>query len=313
MQLVEDYLYEVSRYLPEDSRADILAELRDAIEEEVQARAADAPGDEVALQEAVLTGYGHPVQIASRYHPQQSLIGPELYPMFKRTLGFLLILALVVQFIVMLILGYTETVRLGPLAFFWTTIETLVWVTAIVLGIFFLMQYSSEEFDWYDNWSVKSLASNTRAVVNRSDVLTNLITEGVFLLWWNGTIFLPDIYDALPLAAAPVWEAFYWHLNVVVGLAFALHTYTLLRGVWQRQTLVLELAVNAAFLGVCAAILLSGTLLLFADSVSTWVAQSVNRTLRIVILVLMGFTIWDMWIALKNLRGQLNEGVVASA
>ena len=86
MQLIESYLFEVGRYLPEDQRDDILSELRSSLEEEIrEAAGTDTPNREQI--ETVLNRYGHPINVASAYKEPRYLIGPELYPAFIETLS----------------------------------------------------------------------------------------------------------------------------------------------------------------------------------------------------------------------------------
>jgi len=82
MDLIDRYLNAVAAQLPQDERADIVAELRDLIlsrfeaKEEALGRA--LTGDE---QEAILREIGHPLVVAARYRKgPDSLVGPELFP-----------------------------------------------------------------------------------------------------------------------------------------------------------------------------------------------------------------------------------------
>jgi len=95
MDLIDRYVREVGAHLPYRLRSDVEAELRsllmDALEE--RARAASNPSD-AELAAAVLRDFGPPHEVARRYAPQsQYLIGPRLFPAYKRAL---LILAVVV-------------------------------------------------------------------------------------------------------------------------------------------------------------------------------------------------------------------------
>lgn len=88
MELIDRYVHEVGEYLPYRMRADVEAELRsllmDALEE--RAGAASRPPD-AELAAAVLREFGPPQEVAQRYAPQaQYLIGPRLFPAYKRTL-----------------------------------------------------------------------------------------------------------------------------------------------------------------------------------------------------------------------------------
>jgi hypothetical protein len=88
MELIDRYVHEVGEHLPYRLRADVEAELRsllmDALEE--RAGAASRPPD-AELAAAVLREFGAPQEVAQRYAPQaQYLIGPRLFPAYKRTL-----------------------------------------------------------------------------------------------------------------------------------------------------------------------------------------------------------------------------------
>lgn len=83
-ELVERYLHQVGRYLPEGERKDIQAELRSQIEDQLEDRFGGAPSQaEIA---AVLKGLGDPRQMATSYGRQQYLVGPNLYPIMMMVL-----------------------------------------------------------------------------------------------------------------------------------------------------------------------------------------------------------------------------------
>ncbi len=95
MQLIESYLFEVGRYLPDDQRDDILGELRSSLEDEARELAGtDTPTREQI--ETVLNKYGHPINVASGYKEPRYLIGPELYPAFIETLSTIFTVSLII-------------------------------------------------------------------------------------------------------------------------------------------------------------------------------------------------------------------------
>jgi len=84
MELIDRYVYQVGRRLPERMRADVEQELRslllDALEERT-GRAADFAEEE---QVALLEEFGPPEQMADKYRPQaRYLIGPKLYDLYR--------------------------------------------------------------------------------------------------------------------------------------------------------------------------------------------------------------------------------------
>jgi hypothetical protein len=82
MTLTDRYLKAVAAQLPGDTRDDIIAELREAIESRMEDRASalGRPLDE-REEEAVLREFGHPLAVAARYGSgPQHVVGPELFP-----------------------------------------------------------------------------------------------------------------------------------------------------------------------------------------------------------------------------------------
>jgi hypothetical protein len=83
-ELIERYVHQVGRYLPEKERADIQKELRSQIQDQLEDRYGASPSQtEVA---AVLQGLGYPVAMAASYSRQQYLVGPTLYPFLMMVL-----------------------------------------------------------------------------------------------------------------------------------------------------------------------------------------------------------------------------------
>jgi hypothetical protein len=83
MDLVDRYVAAVKRHLPATMQDDIVNELTDDILSQIRDKE-DALGRPLgeSEQEALLKQYGHPYLLARRYRPQQSLIGPTLFPFY---------------------------------------------------------------------------------------------------------------------------------------------------------------------------------------------------------------------------------------
>lgn len=309
MELIDSYLNEVGQFLPQDSRQDILAELRDALEEELgdaaAARGVDEP--EAVDAEIVLKRFGHPLKVASQYQPTQYLIGPDLYPVYLQTLRLLLSFAGVGLVVAGLVLAMADGWQVG----FWSLVDTslsvLFWVLAITTAVFITIEYTGEKLGWYEDWQPQRLASGSLGIIKRSDVITNLVTEGVFLLWWNDVLVLSNVIssdgDDFVFNLASVWAEYFWPFNVLVGACFLLHLYVLVKGVWQRPTLVLEIATNTALIALLLVFVSAPELVAVGEGVPEFFANLVDRTLRIALLVIAGFALWDIWVAWRHFKG----------
>ena len=87
--LIERYLYDVVRRLPEKQRKDIEEELRTLIEDMLEERKGDGGAEEV---EAVLSELGDPAKLAMKYRGEEAhLIGGEYYPIYCQILKLVLI------------------------------------------------------------------------------------------------------------------------------------------------------------------------------------------------------------------------------
>lgn len=308
MQLVESYLYEVGRFLPKEERDELLADLRDDILGEVEG-AAEAAGraPDVSDEQEVIARFGHPLKAASRYQKPRALIGTDLYPAFIHTLKTVFGVAVFGLVLVWLIGGETADWRLGPLQLLGMSIDVLLWVFASVVLVFVAIEYSGERLQWYENWKPSALSSTSLGVINRQDVITNLISEGFFLLWWNNVVvllrFLPEGAAEQVITLSPIWETFFWPLNIIFGALFLLHFYVLVRGVWQRFVLLTEVVGNTALLAIAVVLLGSGDLVLFNDQFPGGFASNAQLVVKVTLLVVCAATVWDIWLAFKTFRG----------
>ena len=312
MSVLDSYLYEVGQHLPEEQRGDILTDIRAAIEEEASERASsDEFSDEQVLE--VLRGFGHPFKVAGRYLPQRALIGPEIFPTYARVLKLFLLIAVAGYVLVTLTIGVTQGWQTGPWRLFWGGVEIVIWMAAVITGVFIAIEYSGEKLKWYESWEPASLSRNQVGWINRQDVITNIIGEGVFLLWWNDILvlqnFLPD--GLLEISLAPIWFEYGLYLNILFAACFALHVYVLVRGTWHRVTMVSEIVLYAALIGLGIVLMLADELLVLSG---TWVEQGYSEHVHLwpqtVIAVIIVITIWDVLKGLKLWRGGFDPSAI---
>lgn len=146
-ELVERYVHQVGRYLPQKERAEIEAELRSQIQDQLDDRYGESPSP--ADVAAVLAEFGDPRKIAVSYGGEQYLVGPDLYPSMMMVLrhGWVLVPAIVVFLNVFGVLVSSQQTNLIGLF-----IETLIAVvqatlifSAVVVLIFAILQHSGTE------------------------------------------------------------------------------------------------------------------------------------------------------------------------
>ena len=147
--LVERYIHQVGRYLPGKERAEIEAELRSQIHDQLEDRYGKAP-TEVDIA-AVLTELGDPRRMAASYGGEQYLVGPELYPVMMMVLrrGWVLVppIAILVRVLAALLGNDASNLITLLLESVGGAFQATFLFTAIVVLIFAVLQHSGEDLE----------------------------------------------------------------------------------------------------------------------------------------------------------------------
>lgn len=300
MQLIDSYLHEVGQYLPSEQRTDILAELRSQLEDEVLEEVGDEPSREQI--EAVLNRYGHPINVASSYKEPRFLIGPELYPAFIETISTVFVVSFVAVVSLQLLAWVTNGWSFGPGDLVQKLISVSLWLTGGTVVCFAVLEHYGERIGWYDNWTAKSLSLYVPAPLSRSDLATNLVTEGIFLFLWNGALnlrnWIPGENDRVFITLSEVWTILYWPVNFLVGAWLIVHAYTLVIRRWTRPALTLEVALGALGILTCLYILIQPDLVNVSGDVDG--IELINRSAKVTVFVIACVIGWDTWQAFSR-------------
>ncbi len=124
-EVLQRYVREVTGQLPVRMRSDVGLELASLLREELQARTEDSgrvPDETLALE--VLESYGHPREVAHRYHPRWTVIDPADTRGFVMSIivGFAVLVAMSVPRV---LLTPEKVVDYGKILMVWTGLVTL--------------------------------------------------------------------------------------------------------------------------------------------------------------------------------------------
>ena len=189
MDLVDRYLQQVQRYLPAKDQDDIVNELKDDILSEV-ADQETHPGRPVTEAEMVnlLKHRGHPFLLAQRYRPKQDpLIGPGMLPFYWQTLKASLALA----FLVIVIVTAVSAVQGAPPQELWNRLSgffnVALYIFAWVTGLFAVLDIVQGRMNLQQGWDPRklpALARRSQPPPRGLEAFTELISTGVFMIWW---------------------------------------------------------------------------------------------------------------------------------
>ncbi|MFA4894492.1 hypothetical protein [Brevundimonas sp.] len=293
MDMIDRYLNAVAAQLPQDERADIVAELRDLILSRFEAKEEELgrplTEDE---QEAILREIGHPLVVAARYRKgPDSLVGPELFPywLFGVKAGLLVLLAVqAIGLFIHLISGPEDSGRAIAQAFhgFFGSGLTLIGAATLAAAIF-------EHYDirpkWLTQWRVKDLsafglsdpaawgASVAGAQTARrtwrlrpakawpgAEYAFSFIVLGMFSLWWVGLLHFPGLTHVRLLGAeatvtpAPIWSILFAPILIYALIQMSVDLNSLVRPHAVRLRAVARLGIAVGGLWLTWAIYQAG-------------------------------------------------------
>ncbi|MGA8940016.1 MAG: hypothetical protein WB439_12720 [Acidobacteriaceae bacterium] len=320
MNLLERYLQAIGRYLPPSTKEDTLAELRANLLAEMDERTEDL-GHPLTDTEAadILRAHGKPEQVALRYLPQRSLIGPTLFPFYlytlRKALPLIALIYAIARGVTLIWAPNQGSLAVGIFAAVVQFIPTLIIAWASVTIIFAAIEFAQhrpgaeqKSTDW-DPAKLPALIhtaagdvwkSRTGRVVDLAIhcvwlAFVLLIPRHPFLIIGPGTIYL----SSLGITFAPVWHTFYILLLILLGIQLVVKILALRNGPqpWKAPAEVLTRLLGAA--GVC--VLLS-TKSYFATTSTTTslpnlaaINHSLNLGLKLVLFIIVIRFVIDAW------------------
>lgn len=196
--LTDRYVAATVRELPREKRAEIDDELRESILDQVEARVADGQPRSEAEYE-VLVGMGDPIRLAASYSGRQlALIGPSLYPAWRR---LLVVLVSVITPIVAILAGVGSIVdkqSLGSVigavvgGAFMAAVQVIFWVTLVFAIMERTIPQAETSSDPDLQWTPKDLPAqaSTKTKQGLGDMLGEVIGNAVLIAllvyqqWW---------------------------------------------------------------------------------------------------------------------------------
>jgi hypothetical protein len=271
MNLIDRYVAEVGRQLPEKSRADIETELRSTLEDmlEDRSRKTGRPADDELTVE-VLKEFGHPRKVAASYLPEQYLIGPQLYPYFIMVIK----ISLLVAFIIALVGLSVGLIQAG------LTIDTIIesviesmaraaGIAITVIGnvvlVFAIMEkaipYAKKE-EISLEWDPRSLPEVSKSeAINSRSIVGEIIFTLAALVIFN---FYPQILGIgyptdgkwvfIPVLSSAFFVYLPW-LNIHWSLEILRNAMLLRQGRWQPATRWFSIGIGLFGIGITYAML----------------------------------------------------------
>ena len=308
MDLIDRYLAAVRRQLPAGQQDDIIQELGDSLRseaEEHQQQSGRALSEDE--QAALVKKHGHPWLMASRYLPQQYLIGPSLYPYYRQALGMVVFWVVLP---IVLFAGAMHTIysdasmagwinRVIPAAW-----NGAIYSVGIVTLVFAILEHERMRMNVLDHWNPKRLPDLDEVrEVPRSESVMGLIFALTFLIFWTGTFRVPDLifFDTEParIAAGPMWAGLYWPILISLVVSVGIHLIDMVRPWRSTAVSLLDIAVNVVNLGIISVMLRANNYVQVQATTGHLEAAAraeyyINNTFMVTFTVIGVIAAWDV-------------------
>ncbi len=256
--LIDRYVYDVTRRLPQDQRVDIEKELRSLIDDMLQARTGGMP-PAVEDVTAVLKELGRPWDLAAKYRgSKRYLIGPNYFDIYLLVLKIVLAatgFALVVALIVSSVATPPQHAISAVAHTFGSIISGLVQAFAYVTLAFALAEHFGKNAPWKnENWNPKDLPPVPSAnkkdtlTIKRSEPIVGLVFGVLGLVifnaipWILGYVVATDGMVSVPVFNLEMLRSLLLLINVMICLGMLKDLLRLIAG---RYTLPISLSIVA--------------------------------------------------------------------
>lgn len=295
MELLERYLQAVKFWLPRQQKQDIIAELSEDIHSEIEEKEKEL-GRKLseAEIETVLKQRGRPLLVANRYLPQEHLIGPVLFPIYRFVLKIVLLCYLVPWVLVWIGLlifnsGYrpehSSQAWISALASMWGSLWFAAFVAVgTVTLIFAILERTQAKSGFLEDWDPRKLPPvRNRNLIPRSSSVIELCAGMIFCLWWTANVHSPTVLNlpSLRISLSPLWRYFYWGYLILALCNISLAGVNLMRPYWTGLRATLRLLSDAAGIALLFWLLKANILVeIAAATVSAEKAAELTRAIN---------------------------------
>lgn len=279
MELLDRYLQAVRFWLPRAQQNDIIEELGDDLRSQIEDREAalGRPVDEDEMA-AILQQMGHPMRVAARYQPQQSLIGPTLFPLYKFvlkivTLGYLVPWLLVwIALTIFMPSHRADTPLLTAIAGWSAMWRNVFFIFGLITLLFAVLERVQASVPILFKWDPRKLprvVQRKQQRVSRVESVFGLVFSIIFVIWW---LALPRygivVFGAVAplLSFNPALRAYYLPLLIPTSLLIVQQCINLFRPDWTWLRAFSMLVADAITLGIFACIARIYPFVLLAES-----------------------------------------------
>ena len=325
MNLIDKYIQEVTRRLPEKNRKDIALELRSTIEDMLPKQYSEEEVKEV------LNELGNPAILANGYNDRPMyLIGPRYYEMYITILKITLPIAAIISFVSLLahqlitFNGSDAVLNIilniftdGIVAVIETTLHTFFWVTIA----FFIAERVDSSKDnepvnfKFKKWSPEDLMdipNLSKKRISDSEIVFSLFWTALWATCYFYADHLFGVYEkgeqglifVTPALNQEVLLSYFPMIIVVIVLEVGLTIYKLIERKWTKKLALYNTVLQIVVTTIFVSILINPNL--FEIDFKVWAGFNEGIVKTVAIVIFITGALWNIIDSYKNVMKQSN-------
>ena len=242
MEILDRYLQAVKFWLPKNQKQDIVAELSEDLSSQIEDRETEL-GRNLNQSEvtAILKKYGRPVLVANRFLPQQSLIGPILFPIYLFVLKIVALFYFVPWIAVWISLAiFHPTLRdrsvIEAVGSFWSSFWAMAFfAVGTVTMVFAVIERVQARSGFLEQWDPLKLPPvRDRNKIPRSGSIIEITANLVWCIWLTAGIGHGTRlhFSEVTITLSPAWRYFFYGFLLVAMINIVSSAANLFRPHW---------------------------------------------------------------------------------
>lgn len=294
--LIDRYVLTALRRVPEAQRADIDRELRASIDDAVDARVENGEPRDAAIEQALLE-LGDPDLLADRYAGRrQVLIGPELFPIWRRLLLMLVSVVLPIVVVVAVVVQILDDAKFGLVigTAVTTAITVAVHMAFWTTTVFAVLERTGvATADVKKDWTPADLPRHEPHGQTYGQVAAGVV--------WPVLLIVAIVLQQFTFTGEPVLDpgnwSFWWPLLIAVLLLECVYAVWLFRrGAWSHTVTLVNAALAVLFWAPVIWLLASHRFFnpAFIDSLDWGTVDPLNWLTTVCLIVAVASAVYDI-------------------
>jgi hypothetical protein len=251
MALVDRYLQAVKFWLPRNQKDDIIAELSEDLRSQIEEKETELghPLTDAEI-EPILKSCGSPMAVAGRFLPQQSLIGPALFPIYRVIIRSRLLWMGIAIFSPDYRADHPGMALFATLEPWWLA---CTWSLFINTLIFALLDRSQSYSQRINDWNPRALppVRDPNRVSRGSTIFELTIVVATLAVWVQLDVFHRVFhFFGLTVTLSYRWPEFFWGLVALSLAGIVVSGLNLAKARWTRLSASLRLALDCGSSGL---------------------------------------------------------------